>query len=313
MTRLLLAPLLLSGMTACSEPSAGPALDLTDPAPLSVDAWVEDKAGGTDLVVRTQREADVDASLTARIPDALELGEPRVEEETVGGRVVRTQRHRVGGAAGHYVLDQLCATIPGQQPVCASPVYLDLSVPGGAPDMADIVEPDAVSAALPWLLVGLVGLGAGVATLLLLWALARRRPAAARAAPVPEEAPHEAALRRWELVRADPGLSDMDKAHALSEITRTYLDAALRFPAAKWSTTEILEHLTRLTALPEGNVPRVRRLLRATDRVKYAGDQPGSLFFEELDSDLRALIDATRPRSWTPDGPAPTGPAEASP
>src|SRR5690606_19878631 len=102
-----------------------------------------------------------------------------------------------------------------------------------------------------------------------------------------------------------PALSDLDRAHALSEITRTYIEAVLRFPATKWSTTETLAHLGRLTALPQGNVPRVRRLLRATDRVKYAGDTPEHALLEEWDADLRALIDATRPRSWTPtDTPA---------
>jgi hypothetical protein len=41
----------------------------------------------------------------------------------------------------------------------------------------------------------------------------------------------------------------------------------------------------------------VRRILRATDKVKYAESRPSPEFFEELDSDLRAFIDATRPRT----------------
>ncbi|HMV70485.1 MAG TPA: hypothetical protein PKA64_26830 [Myxococcota bacterium] len=128
---------------------------------------------------------------------------------------------------------------------------------------------------------------------------ARRRPA--RPAPVivaPPEAPHLAALRRWEAVRADPSLDDHARALALSEIFRDYVEATLSFAARALSTTEILRHLEQLTFLPRENLPRAKRLLRATDRVKYADDQPGTDLFEELDSDLRAFVESTRPKSW---------------
>ena len=54
--------------------------------------------------------------------------------------------------------------------------------------------------------------------------------------------------------------------------------------------------------LPEGNMARARRLLRATDRVKYAELRPGQDFFEDLEADLRAFVGSTRPRTWEDEG-----------
>ena len=93
----------------------------------------------------------------------------------------------------------------------------------------------------------------------------------------------------------------MDKAKALSSIFRDYAEAVLSFPASAWTTTEILEKMRSMSHLAEGNVPRARRLLRATDKVKYAEHRPGEDFFEDLDADLRAFVGSTRPHAWKPD------------
>ena len=115
---------------------------------------------------------------------------------------------------------------------------------------------------------------------------------------LPPEPPDVAALQRWEAIRRDPTLDDMARAHALSQIFRTYVEAVLTFPATAWTTSEILERLRDMAHLPTGNVPRARRLLRATDRVKYAEARPGQDLLEELDADLRAFVGSTRPHSW---------------
>ena len=56
--------------------------------------------------------------------------------------------------------------------------------------------------------------------------------------------------------------------------------------------------------LPKGNVPRAKKLLRATDLVKYAEVSPESDFFDDMDADLRAFVGSTRPRSWSEEGNA---------
>ena len=126
-----------------------------------------------------------------------------------------------------------------------------------------------------------------------------------RSRPVPEvpaEPPDTVAIRAWEAVRADEALDDERKAQALSRIFRDYTEAALGIPAVAWTTTEILGHLGRMANLPEGNVPRARRLLRATDLVKFAEKKPGTDFFEDLDADLRAFVGSTRPTRWDEGG-----------
>lgn len=307
MNRALLAAVLLG---ACAPaPTEAPIPD--QPSPPSIEAWIEDRKGGTDLVIQTLLDRDqADLLPEVRPPRGVTLQEGQTTTERAGSWQLQTFRYRVGGQAGHHTLADICLpTTP--QPRCASPVFLDLSVPGMTEDMADIVEPAPVGAPVPWLLLGLIGLGAGGVATLLTWWFTRSRPSqqAAPAAPPP---PHEVALARWEQLRQDPHLDPMARAVGLSEITRVYLDACLSFPAAKWSTSEILNHLQQLTALPEGNVPRVRRLLRATDRVKYAEEPPGESFFEELDADLRALIDSTRPRTWSEDA-SPAAAEEGAP
>ncbi len=302
---------------ACGPSPADLPSDSAAAAPVQIDAWVDDQAGSTDLIVRTIVSDDTEApEVRVEVPDALDLGAPRAGTERGPGTRVTTRRYRLDGAPGRYVLDRLCVDAP--DPICASPVYLDLGVPGEPDVMQDIVEPEAVRAPIPWGLVIGSGVAAGTIALLLLALVSRPRKALPPAPSAPPVPPWDAALARWEAVRRDGELDDLAKAHALSEITRVYLDAALAFPAAKWSTTEILAHLQALVALPEGNVPRIRRLLRATDRVKYAGDNPGAYFFEELDADLRAVIDSTRPHHWTPettpaDPPEDPPPPEATP
>jgi len=124
------------------------------------------------------------------------------------------------------------------------------------------------------------------------------RPRRARDVVVVPEPPDIVAIRSWEAVRADEAMGDEEKAEALSRIFRVYVEGVLAFQATAWTTTEILARLTGMGHLPEGNVPRAKRLLRATDRVKFAEAKPGADLFDDLDSDLRAFVGSTRPTAW---------------
>lgn len=284
---------------ACAEPAAPPAAE----PPVEVHDWIAGKPTGSNGTLVVVTEADAELTVTLPEPAAPGLtfrpdGEPRVER--VGDRVVTTQRWVFSGGVGHYEIPPLVvagrdadgATHESQ----STSVFVDLGVPPPSQgEIADIAEPPEVLT-VPWRpVVVFAGLGALVAAGAY---FAFRRPKAGVMAAVPPEPPDVVAIRAWEAVRRDPTLSDYDKALALSRIFREYAEAVLRFPATAWTTTETLQHLASLAHLPEGNVPRAKRLLRATDRVKYAEAAAGEDLFVDLDADLRAFVGSTRPRGW---------------
>lgn len=230
--------------------------------------------------------------------DLTEVDEPRVER--IGDAVVETHRYQVSGPPGQYRVDPGCAApTGGGEAACATAVWVDLGAPPDRDSMADIVEPSRTWPALPW---GWAALAVGALAAAAFGLSRLRRPSAEPVvSEVPEDPAHVVAIRRWEAVRDDPGLTDMEKAQALSEIFRAYVEAALAFPARAWTTTQTLSHLEALPHLPKMNVPRARRLLRATDRVKYAEAQPGAHFFDDLEADLHAFVDQTKPKAWDGD------------
>lgn len=287
-------PVLLLTLALAQEPATTSAPDV----PLTVDATLEgDPSKGAKLRVRVTAPPDRPFTLDPLRLDPVQVGELATRDERIGDQVVRTLVTPLVVPPGSHALEGICASFddaPGS-PVCAETVWVDV---GEAPDrqgMADIVEPSAVSRVFRWVA---IAAAAGLLVLALVVVLLRRlrrpRPVAPPA-PVVDEPAHVVAWRRWEALRDDATLSDHDKALGLSEIFRAYAEASLSFPARAWSTSETLTHLESLSALPRTNIPRARRLLRATDRVKYAEVAPGDHFFAELEDDLRGFIEATRP------------------
>lgn len=282
---------LAAALTACAAPA--PVAGRAD-VPMDVQTRLIGEGSTAALEVRVASPNDATYTLEVPTPSGGELGTATDREERAGGVRVLTRRLPISGA-GSLVVEGVCATEDGHEPVCAPALYVDLGAPPDRADLVDIAEPAALWPFPPAALAAGLALAAALAAMALTaW---RRRPAPD--VPVaPPEAPHLAALRRWEAVRADTSLPPEAKALALSEIFRVYAEAALGFPASKWTTSETLAHLDALDHLPQGNVPRARRLLRATDLVKYAERRPGDDLFEELDADLRAFVDSTRPATW---------------
>jgi hypothetical protein len=257
---------------------------------------VDDK-GKRELVVVVSGPSE--PGWTLEVPDVAKVtfGEPSEREERIGDTRVLTWRYPFRASRGSYIIEGVCADPVGDDPpVCAAPLYIDIDTEMDRSAMVDIVEPDALWPLPSWQVVlgslvtfSLIGAG-------LLVALRSRQEVVVT--EVAEEPPHLLALRRWDAIRSDADLDDFEKAQWLSEVFRVYVGAALQFPATAYTTTETLAHLDSLAALPRENIPRARRLLRATDRVKYAEAKPGADFFDDLDSDLRAFIDSTRPKTW---------------
>jgi len=277
---------------------------------VSVSLWIDGKPTDRGGALVVQTSFDVSGELEPPVPVATGLeftadGAPSFER--LGDHEVLRQRYVFSGQPGMYEIPPLVATWTGPDGTEAQDqtdaLWVDLGVeapPVG--ELADIVEPSPVWT-IPWTPILAVG-GAvvlSVAGLVVAFARPRRR----REEVVELEPPDVIAIRGWEAVRSDASLSDEEKAEALSRLFREYVEAVLAFEATAWTTTEIMGRLRDLGHLPEGNVPRARRLLRATDRVKFAEYAPGADMFDDLDSDLRAFVGSTRPTAWRTDQEAP--------
>jgi hypothetical protein len=253
--------------------------------------------GGLALRVVVSGPLDQDApSLSLPEVDGIRWDVPNSRDERTTTQRVTTYEIPFSAKPRAYTLQAVCAAASDER-TCAEPLYVDIGAPPDRSGMADIFDPPEVRE-IPWLT-----LGAGTISLSLLgiglYMLRRAREEEASPEPVVlREAPDRVALRAWDAVRGDPTLSAEDKAQALSEIFRAYVEEVLDVPARAWTSRQTLDHLSALNHLPDGNVERASRLLRATDRVKYAAATPGPAFFETLGDDLRAFIQDTRPRSW---------------
>ena len=271
---------------------------VTDDAPVAVRVALDGPVakGRGALVVTAWYPDEGDLDLSPPTAEGLTIsadGPPRTER--VGDRSAVTQRYAFRGPAGSYEIPPLVATWTGpdgaKSEAASDTVFFDLdSPPPVAGELADIVDPP-VLLRIPWIpilsMTALAGLGA---------ALVLRRRRHARAVeperPVP---PDVACLRAWDAVRHDPNLTIDDKARQLSVLFRVYVEDVLGFEASARTTSEILAHLRSLAHLPEGNVTRAQRVLRATDLVKFAEERPAEDWLAELDADLRAFVQSTRP------------------
>lgn len=275
-----------------------PEVAQTASAPVELRTWIaeEPKSGSGVLVV--QLENDDTLPVEAPKPEVPGLtftpkGSARVED--LGTRTVTTQEWEFSGAAGHYEIYPLHVEAGGQG-VQSESLFVDIdTAPPEAGKLADIAE-SAPIWTIPWTPVLVVGgvLAVFAGGIVLAFVGLARRPLP----PVVEEPPDVLCLRAWDAIRSDGALSPEEKAKALSRLFRDYVEAVLHFPAARWTTTETLDQLTAMKHLETGNVPRAKRLLRATDLIKYAEQRPGADLFDDLDADLRAFVTSTKPHHY---------------
>ncbi len=263
-------------------------------------AWLEaaPSASGGRLAVQVEYPRGKEVVVEPPVAEGLTFetaGPPR--REAIGDRWVETTVWSFQGDGGHYEVrpgsvrasDALGPSIP------ISSLFVDLGVEPVRPaEIADIEEPARLWS-VPWRGLAVAGGLSAASAAVGGWYLRRRRPAPIAVAVEP---PDVIALRAWDSVRSSPALDAHAKALELSRIFREYAEEVLRFPATAWTTTESLAYLTSLPHLAAGNVPRAKRMLRATDRVKYAEVETSEEWLEEWDADLRAFVASTRPRGW---------------
>lgn len=290
----------LLALLACSSGSP--------PAPspeAALSAFVADpKVDAGEAVVLEIRASNAPGwTVTPGAPAAEGLRVDAPEEApplVVGDRQIHTWTFSLHGEPGSYVIqpgDGQATSPTGEvQPLPVPPIFVDIGVDGptgGA--MAGFEDPPPAEGP-PW---GLIAAG-GVAALALagglgLWLWRRRQPVA----PPPPVPPDVAALRDWAAARAS-GVDDHSLALSLSRILRVYLEAISGFPAPARTTREILSWLSEERILDAADRARAARVLDATDRLKFAREGGGAAFFDALDADFRAVIEATRPRSPSP-------------
>ncbi len=280
---------------ACGQPRLE---DPLAPGLTGVETELAHKAVADDeeleLTVRVSWAEGWSPDLPEAAPEVEGLAARLVEERTLDGeRAVSLQVWSLEGPTGSYVIPAVEVDFVGpdgsHRTHASAPLYADIGE--GAPSSE--LQPLALAPAppsrpwWPWALV-VAGL-AGVVALVVL----RRRGVEE---PEPEVIPPDvAALEAWEQLRQTPGLDDHALAVGLSRLFRVYVEATLAIPATTATGREIVAAFE--TRLP-GDVDtrqRSRRLLQATDLIKFARKGGGTELFEALDVDLRLVIDRTRP------------------
>jgi hypothetical protein len=232
----------------------------------------------------------------------IELGAPSSEGLAVaasdpvqdGSHV--SQQFTLTGPTGSYVIELAPGRANGPEGTTMdlpmAPLFVDIGVegPSGGP-MADLL-PTPPEREIPWIW---IAAGAGAVALLGagLYALRRSRPSLPPPPPYPA---HVVARRAWDDARR-AGLDDHALALRLSAVLRAYFDQAIGYPASARTTREILAHLEQAGTLDAAHRGRARHILDATDRLKFAREGGGAGFFEALDDDFGAVLDATRPRA----------------
>lgn len=285
--------LLLLALAACSSRESLP----PDASPYDAELRVIEDGTQAVIEMRLTGPAEPGWTRTPPLSQTLTFDPVQPTEQRLGPDLVVTAAYPISATSGSHIIRGACIVLEGQDPLCADPVHLDLGTPTDRSELRDIEDPGRLWPVTE-IALGLAGLGLAAYAGVLLLRRRKSAPAEEVAPAAPQTPPEILAIRQWEAARADASLSDHEKALKLSWIFREYTEEVLNFPARAWSTSEIMAHLERIAHLPKGNTPRAKRLLRATDRVKYAEAKPGEDFFEQLDSDLRGFVDSTKPQRW---------------
>ena len=276
---------------------SSPVLPPLAPPPVDVEVRVEQTVvpSGEPVVVEVTRWTTEGWTLPPVHPGAEELettARGSVGPSVVGDRSRTVTTYALSGNDGSYVVvvPAVEASGPGDQTrqIEPSPVFVDI---GKAPPPLDgLVDAEAIpveSDGWPaWMVASAVGLGLALVGLLAaVWHRSRNRP------PPPPKPAELVAREAWAAAREDE-LDDHGLALALSQIFRRYLQAVTGFPMLSRTTREIVDYLDGESLLVESLRPRARRVLDATDRLKFAREGGGVAFFDELEADFLAVVDA---------------------
>ncbi len=189
----------------------------------------------------------------------------------------------LSGADGSYIVT---VTPPVGEAVR---VFVDIGVDGPKGGPMDELQqlPPPPPPVWPWVVAALVTVGAAVAGAIFAWKRFKPVPPL----PTPEPA-HVVAHRAWVALRARTDLYPNQVAGQMSDIFRSWLEDDLHFPATQRTRREILDVLAGYVTAAE--LDAARRLLSATDLVKFAERAEHDDLFVRLDQDFYAVVRPVR-------------------
>jgi hypothetical protein len=229
--------------------------------------------------------------LDTAVPRVEGLAAVLVEERSLDGETATSlQTWELSGPAGSYLLPPLKVVFVSpegsEREMESAALFADIGT-GGPRSVLAPMALAPIPEQMPWwpfaAVAGLLFLGTGV------WWWRREDPSVQPPPPVP---PDVAALATWRALQGDGELDDHALAVGLSALFRRYLEQVLPISATTATSREILASASLTAALK----PPVRRLLTATDLIKYARKGGGDALFDQLDADLRKVIETTRPQ-----------------
>ncbi len=303
---------LLLLMTACSGPPSLPPLAAP---PVDVELWVAETHVPTgspvEVEVRVWQTDGWTLDVSAPVGEGLTVQPGAIDGPSLVGTRTRTvARFSLSGDDGSYVIGMapVVAHGPGDQErtIEPAPLFVDIGVDGPKTgELADVETPPPPPPPdpTPWI-IGLTSaaLLAGLAGAI--WWRSRRP------APPPPPVPSDVAARAaWAAARAS-SLDDHALALALSRILREYVEAVTAYPATARTTNEILGWMEQEGLLAPSLRIQLARVLDATDRLKFAREGGGTGFFDALEADFLAVVNALMPASAPASAPASS--AEAS-
>jgi hypothetical protein len=302
MTRAFPLRLLLSGLlallVACADdllpPLAHPDADVR----LELDARKVASGEPVMATVQVVQADGVELSVGEPAAEGLEAALEEERTEPFDGWSLTTRRYALRGSPGSYVVSVggASALHPDgrQEQLEVPPAFVDIGVDGPMAELEGLAMPvPPEPPTWPWVLAAGVLIGLLIATLIWWW---RRRKRATQR--VLAEPPHVSALLAWQVVLEDRALSDHARALQLSEVFRRYLEAVHPMAATALTTREICDVIYAQGLVPGALLDRARRILSATDLLKFARQGGGVEFFHELDRDFQAYVAATRP-GWS--------------
>jgi len=285
---------ILAVLVGCGGPPTLPALA---PPPVDVQLRVVQPKVAAGEPVTVEVEVWRTDGWTLQVPQPMSEG-LTVSAKGVDGPVVVADRTRLtatfelAGEDGSYVIGipSFEATGPGDQTRTLEPARLFVDIGVSGPQVGQLAEVAEVPPEPPldvrWIAAGVLGALALVAFVgWLVWRVVRPKP------PPPPVPADVAARTAWEQARASD-LDDHALALALSEILRTFLQEVTGFPAMSRTSSEIIRWAHSSDLLDDHLRSQARRVLEATDRLKFAREGGGTGFFDALETDFLAVVAA---------------------
>lgn len=188
------------------------------------------------------------------------------------------------GPDGSYELEAFDIVVKGPTDATTlrtTPVFVDIGVEGPNSELQDVsVAQRPEPPVWPKVLGGLAAAAALLGLAYAAWQRFKPQPL-----PPPETPPHIVALREWNQARMKLRGDDHGLALALSDIFRRYAQAVTGTQATALTSSELLHELPR-----HWDRERCKRLLTATDLIKFARAEGGQDLFNQLDRDLKAVL-----------------------